>query len=340
MKETVRFGLVGCGAVAPWHLEAIEKTEHAALCAVTDADAAAGSALARRLGVPFFPDLPALLRGAGADAVCLCTPSGTHAALAETALRAGVHAVVEKPLAVTPASLEALLSAERESPASLFPISQMRFLPDVRRARTLIEGGALGRVVLADLSMKYYREPDYYASRRWRGTWAQDGGGALMNQGIHGVDLLCFLCGAPDRIAARAGTLCHAIEAEDTLAASFELPGGGLGVLTASTAAYPGARRRLEICGTEGSLTLEEGVLTSLRTRSGRDFSRENAAIPSGSGDPAGIGTEPHRAQYETVVASIRSGAAPALSAGEAAVTLRTIWALYRAAGIGAEKAI
>jgi len=326
----MRFGIVGCGGIARWHANAIQSIDGAALSAVCDADAARAAAWGKEYGVPWFARLEDMLPLA--DAVCVCTPSGLHARQAEQALLAGRHALVEKPLAITPASLERVLAAQRKSGKLLCAVAQLRFSPGVLEARRLIEEGALGKLLLADLSMKYWREPSYYEGSAWRGTWAMDGGGALMNQGIHGVDLLRFLCGEIAAICACKNTLLHAIEAEDALAASFTLAGGGMGVLTAATCAFPGHRRRLDVCGSEGSLTLEEDQLARVETRRGITLAQE-AGQSHGARDPLAIGYEPHRRQIAAFVEAALSGAPCQPDGAEAAKTLRVIFKLYEAAG-------
>ena len=324
----MRFGIIGCGGIARWHAEAIKEIPRAALAAVCDADAARGRAFAGAYGVLSFTGIEQLL--GAVDAVCVCTPSGLHAVQAEQALRAGRHVVAEKPLAITPGSLERVLAAQRESGMLLCAISQLRFSPDVLEAKRLIDGGALGDILMADLSMKYWREPAYYESGGWRGTWAMDGGGALMNQGIHGVDLLRFLCGEVTSVDARAGTLLHDIEVEDTLSACFALAGGGMGVLTAATSAYPGHKRRLEICGSLGSLTIKEDRLVRVHTRDARmDRDCEESY---GVSNPLAISFEPHRRQLAAFVEAARTGGTVMPDGEDAAKTLGLIFRIYESA--------
>ena len=161
MSKKIRFGIVGCGAIAQWHITAIASVENAELTAVMDANPAAAQAWGEKYGVAYFTDIDTLLKQDNVDAISICTPSGLHAEQAMKGLRAGKHVVVEKPMAITAESLEALLQAERESNAMLCPISQLRSMPDIQKAKRLIADGALGRIVMSDLSMKYYRSPEY-----------------------------------------------------------------------------------------------------------------------------------------------------------------------------------
>ena len=331
MSKKIRFGIIGCGAIAQWHITAIVAMEHAELAAVMDTNSAAAQHWSEEYDVPFYTDVESLLQS-DIDAVSICTPSGLHAELAIKALRAGKHVVVEKPMAITSDSLDALLQAERESTAMLCPISQLRSMPDVQKAKKLIEDGVLGKIVLADLSMKYYRTPKYYEEKKWRGTWAMDGGGALMNQGIHGLDLMRYLCGEVKSVSTCAGALFHSIETEDTLAASLTFSHGGFGVLTATTSVFPGFRRRLEICGTDGSLVLEETQLTQLQTRSGMTLDGVVKEQKSGSSDPSQIDFEPHIMQYRDITQAILFGTDLKLTSEDAANTVRLVLDLYEAA--------
>jgi predicted dehydrogenase len=340
--ELVRFGIIGCGGISPWHANAINVHPFAKLAAVSDLDAARAEAFGRRFDVPWYTTVEAILESPDIDAVCICTPSGLHASLAVRALAAGKHSVVEKPLAITSESLHEVLEAERKygftGGPQLCAVSQMRCLPDVLHAREILQSGGIGGVVLADLSMKYYRDPSYYTQSPWRGTFAIDGGGALINQGIHGADLLCFLCGDIKTVYARKKTLMHRIETEDTLCADFELQGGGLGVLTAATACYPGFRRRLEICGTDGGLILDEGKLVRIATRSGttdKTAASDTGAAKNGASDPFSIDMQPHAVQIGEFTDCILAGRTYTQNAAETSHTLNLIFAIYRSAKLG-----
>lgn len=331
MKKEIRFGIVGCGAIAQWHTHAIKASDNAVLAAVMDPNLSTAKKWGEDYKVPFFTDMDSLLKS-DIDAISVCTPSGLHATLAMQALKANKHVIVEKPMAITADSLKALLQAEEESKARIFPISQLRTMPDVQKAKQLIDDGILGRIVMADLSMKYYRKPEYYEEKKWRGTWMMDGGGALMNQGIHGLDLMRYLCGEVTDVSAHIGTLFHTIETEDTLAANLRFEHGGLGVMTATTSVYPGFRRRLEICGTEGSLVLEEAQLTQLHTRCGMTVDEVQSQQTSGSSDPSQISFEPHARQYQGIVQAIIKQTEPPLTSQDAAKTVRLVLDLYAAA--------
>ena len=334
----IRFGVVGCGGVAHWHIEALQKIQDARLVAVCDSDIARARGIADKFGgiVAFF-DGEALIQSGLVDAVCICTPSGTHADLVIQALRYGLHVAAEKPLAITRSSLKDVLLAEAECGKKLMTISQMRYGQDIGRVKDLVRNGALGRITMVDLSMKYYREPSYYSDSNWRGTLSMDGGGALMNQGIHGLDLMRYLCGEVESVRCVHKTLVHCIEAEDTLAATMTLKNGALCVLSATTSCYPGHDRRLEIFGSEGSLTLIEDSLASLVIKGQKTYTATLRGEYNGASDPFAMGCELHRRQLSDFVDSIVNNAASPVDGKDAAATLNIVFALYESAASGAQ---
>lgn len=333
MPDKIRFGVIGCGGISLWHINAIKNIEGAKLTAVCDANLAAAEKFGKQFGVPWFTELDEILAKDIVDAVSICTPSGLHAEMAEKAFDSGKHVVVEKPLAITPQSLERVLRKQKECGVSLCVISQLRYSDGVKEAKRLVDDGQIGKILLADLSMKYYRSPDYYKNS-WRGTLKMDGGGALINQGIHGVDLLCYLCGGIREIHARAASLVHPIETEDTLAADILLKDGGMGVLTAATSAFPGHKRRLEICGSKGSLVFEEDQLVSVQTKN-INKTLQASGRKYGTSDPLAIEYEGHLRQISDFVDCLLTGRPYPVDGTEAAKTLAVIFAAYESQKTG-----
>lgn len=330
--DQISFGLIGCGGISRWHLNAIKNIPAAKLGAVCDPVLKAAQAFGIEYEVPYYTEYSDMFKTEKLDAVIICTPSGLHAPIAINAMKSGLNVVVEKPLAITRESLKEVLDTEKQTGKKLAVISQLRFSDGVQRAKTLIENGALGNITMVDLSMKYYRESAYYESSNWRGTLAMDGGGALMNQGIHGLDLLNYLCPGIESVQCFSGTLLHSIEAEDTLAASYRFADGGLGVLTATTSCYPGQLRRLEICGTKGSLTITEDSLTYLETLAGDKMQADNSGGQYGASNPLAIGFELHQLQLENFVDSVTKNVPLLVSSSSAAKTLDIAFCLYESA--------
>lgn len=256
----IRFAIFGCGNIARVHASAIKEIDGAVLVGVCDVALERARSFAEIYGGNVFSSYDELVASGEIDAVCICTPSGTHAQLAIKALKHKVNVVVEKPMAITVDECEQIISACEENSARLMVISQYRTIPDVKKTREIIRSGDLGKLLVCNVHMKYYREPSYFKGS-WRGTKLMDGGGALMNQGIHGVDMLTYLCGNIKNVQSSVRTMVHDIEVEDTAIALVEFESGALGVIEATTSIYPGFNRRIEICGSKGSIILKEGSI-------------------------------------------------------------------------------
>jgi predicted dehydrogenase len=331
----IRFAIVGCGTIAPMHADAIGRTGGATLVAVTSRRPDQARAFAEGRGLAWEPDLPALLRRADVDAVTICTPSGLHAEMAISAMRAGKDVVIEKPLAVTVAQADAALAVSRETGRTLAVISQLRFAPDVIEVKQALADGRLGRLLLVDLSMKYFRSQAYYDSAAWRGTWAMDGGGALMNQGIHGIDLLLWLAGAAKTIYGYARTMARTIEVEDTAIAVAEMENGCLATITSTTSVTPGFPRRLALHGERGSIVLEETRIARWEIEGAPP--RETTAAPAigASSVPTAIGTDEFAAQYDAITTGLRERRPPPISGEEARRAVATVLAVYESSRSG-----
>ena len=261
--KMIHFAIYGCGAISNTHALAIGAIEGAQLVACADVNPAAAQTFSDKYHIRMIPDWSTLIHSPEVDAVCICTPSGTHAPLAIEALNAGKHVVLEKPMALTTAQCDEVIAAVQSSNARITVISQYRTEPDINRAKKLLESGALGKPIMAQLHMCYYRPTSYFQGS-WRGTKAMDGGGALMNQGIHGVDLLRYLMGPVKQLSSVVRTLLHDIEVEDAAVAALEFENGAVGVITASTATHPGYDREIKIYGTRGGMEFKQGVMVRL----------------------------------------------------------------------------
>lgn len=344
--------IVGCGAISETHAKAFASLPaETRLIGCVDLDAARASAFAARHGVRVYSWAEAL--GAPeVGIVSLCTPSGLHAEQACEALKAGKHVLIEKPMDITVEACDRLLSVQRDTGRCVSVISQHRFDPGSKAARAALLDGSLGRPVLVDARIPWYRTQEYYDSGDWRGTWALDGGGCLMNQGIHTVDLMLWLCGPVRRVQAAMRTAAHErIEVEDVVCATLEFESGAIGTLVATTAAYPGFPVRLAVHGTEGSVVLEGDELNLLALRGRETLSGPGAsahalqvaaggtraAVRESAGttlaDEGWAWGAAHRAQIQDFCAAIRTGGRPISDgeAGRAAVAL--IRAVYAAAG-------
>ena len=331
------FGIVGAGIIAAIHADAIALLPDARLIAVTDVAAGAAVAFAADRGCAAEPGLDDLLARRDVDVVCVCVPSGQHAEVGIRAAEAGKHLVIEKPVDVTLEAADRLLAAARAAGVALTVMSQHRFDPGVIALKRMIDKGALGTLVLGEASTKWYRTQEYYDSALWRGTRAMDGG-ALLNQGIHYVDLLRWCMGPVTEVSAVCTTQTHDIEVEDTALAVVRFASGAVGTIGATTAAYPGFPQRLEITGTEGTVTIEDGrlVRTALREAVDPGNSAGSApSVPSAAADPGGLDAAIHAAQLADLLAAADERREPAVSGQDGRDALEIVRAVYESSRTG-----
>jgi predicted dehydrogenase len=282
------------------------------------------------------------------DAVTICTPSGTHADLGIAALEAGKHVVVEKPMDADLTQARRLRDAATRTGRTLAVISQHRFDPATRTAAAVVAAGGLGRMTLVEASVPWWRPQSYYDADAWRGTRAGDGGGALINQAIHTVDLMLALAGPVTRVQAVAATLAHDIEVEDVVCATLTFTDGAIGTLSASTAVRPGRPARLALHGDGGVLVIEgDAIVLDERADGGHGAVTPptvDALRVAGAGSTA-VAPEAARAvaqwgrshaeQLADLVAAIREGRAPEVDAEQGLRALALVDAVYRAARTG-----
>ncbi len=333
-KGRVRgIGLVGIGMIAGVQAEAIKRLSTTRLVAVCTRDAGRAKEFAAQYGVTPYTDYQKFLAHPELDLVSVCTPSGTHADLGIEAAAAGRHVLVEKPIEVNLARADALIEACDKHGVKLGVIFQSRFLPSVQAIREAVEGGRLGRLMLADAFVKWFREPQYYAPGSWHGTLALDGGGALINQAIHTVDLLRWIVGPVERVAAFKGALRYPhLEGEDTLVASLRFANGALGMIEAATSAKPGFKRRLELSGERGTIILEGDSIATWAVDGEEPPPLVSEQLTDGSANPAAISCEGHRRQIAEMVEAIAADRLPLLDGREGRKSLQLVEAIYAAA--------
>lgn len=340
--RVIGFGLVGTGMIAAFHARAIAETAGARLVAVTSRDPRKAQAFAHEHGAAACASVEELVRRTDVEIVCITTPSGAHLEPALAAIRAGKHVLVEKPIEITLERTDALLRAAEDAGVQVGAIFQGRFGSGAQAVKNAIDRGRFGRLVLASAYVKWHRAPAYYTG--WKGTLSLDGGGALINQGIHAVDLLQWFSGLPESVAAWTTRRVHTdIEAEDTVVAALRFAGGALGTIEATTAAFPGWSRRLEICGGNGSAVLEDDRLARWDFRASEPgdaelIARTNAgAIGGGAGAANQISHAGHQRQIADFVAAVRERRPVAVSGREARNAVALVRAIYASAERGGE---
>ena len=337
----IGFGIVGCGVISAFHARAINDIRGAKTLAVFTSKPENGRKIAEIAGgCEIYTDYDRFLRHPGLDIVNICTPSGAHLEPALAAATAGKHVVVEKPLEITLARCDRLIAACRKHAVKLCTIFPSRFSPANRALKEAIDEGRFGTLTLGDSYVKWWRTQQYYDSGGWRGTWKLDGGGDYMNQAIHNVDLLQWFMGPVAEVTAFTGTLAHErIEVEDTGVAAVRFKNGAMGVIEATTSAFPGLLKKTEIHGTQGSAIVEQDDILLWQFE---PASRKDAAIRrkfarkigggGGASDPKAISYRGHYEQLKDFVRAIQTGTAPLVDGEEGRKSVEIILAIYKAA--------
>ncbi len=339
----VGLGVIGCGMIANFHAKAIADIRGAKLAACFDMIPASADRLAAATGCRAYHDLDAMLADPAVQVVTICSPSGAHMEPAIAAAAAGKHVIVEKPLDITLKRCDRIIEACEKAGVVLSTIFPSRFHESSQLLKAAIDKGRFGRVTMGDSYVKWYRTQQYYDSGAWRGTWQFDGGGALMNQAIHSVDLLAWLMGPVKEISAHTATLAHErIEVEDVATATLRFESGALGVIEATTAAYPGYLKRIEIHGSEGSAAIEEEDIKfwDFAKKTSRDdaiLQRMAGKTKTGGGaaDPSAIGHHGHTALFKDVLDAIKKGTRPLVDGHEGRRSVEIILAIYKSAETG-----
>lgn len=330
------FGIIGAGLIADFHAQAIEDIDNAKLAGFFDIAGERSQKLAEKYSVKSFSTLNEMLANRQIDVVSIATPSGAHMEPAVAAAKAGKHVLCEKPLEVTLARIDAMIEAHQKSGTVLGGIFQYRFDDAIAPLKEAVDSGRFGRITYAGVYVPWWRSDEYYQDS-WHGTLKLDGGGALMNQSIHMVDMLCYLMGPIESVQAFAATLGHPqIETEDTATAVVRFAGGALGVIYGTTASYPGRFKRLEITGTKGTVVYLEDSFTTWQFAEERPEDqqiREQFSKVKGLGsaaDPAAISYENHKRNFQAFIDSLESGEDFNISGSEACKAVQVILAIYK----------
>jgi UDP-N-acetyl-2-amino-2-deoxyglucuronate dehydrogenase len=337
---TVRVGILGAGNISETHARAAAAIEHVEIVAVHGANAQRVERLATTYHARPYADLDAFLAHQPMDLVAIGSPSGLHAEQGIRAAERGLHVLTEKPIDISTRRADDLIEACDRASVKLGVFFQDRAQPDIVRLHQAVQDGRIGRPLLASARVKWYRPLDYYGQSRWRGTWALDGGGALMNQGIHTVDLLLWWLGDIVRVSARGGTLLHRIEVEDTIVAWLEFANGAIGTLEATTAAYPGYPRRVELTGTRGTVNVEQDRIVACDLQDAPPTIA--AALAAQDGDANASAASPvvsdargHQRILEDLLRAIETGGRPQCGGLEGRRSVAVVNAIYESAATG-----
>ena len=338
------FGIIGCGVIAPFHVKSIEKCEDAELVAVCDIDEQKGRKFAHEQGeVAFYKDFRELLVCRDVDVVCICTPSGMHADMGCAAAEAGKHLLCEKPLDISLAKIDGLIESCDKNKVKLGCIFQRRTYGSYKKTRKVVQDGLLGQMVLGDAYLKYYRSQEYYNSGQWRGTWELDGGGCLMNQGVHGIDILLWIMGEVKSVYAKCTHLVRDIPVEDTAVALLHFKNGVYGVIEGTTSVNPGQSTRIELHGKRGTITIHNDKITQWATTTDEDEIAEPKQIHSeekhagGTSDPTAIGMEGHIELIADMAAAVLNDREPMINGESARRPVELILSIYESQSKGKE---
>jgi predicted dehydrogenase len=329
--------------IARFHAKAIADVKEAKLVACFDAFPAAADRLAGEAGCTAYHKLDAMLADPKVDVVVIGTPSGAHMDPAVATAKAGKHVIVEKPLEITLKRCDAIIRACEKAGVTLSTIFPSRFHDSSIEMRKAVDAKRFGKLTIGDSYVKWFRTQEYYDSGKWRGTWELDGGGALMNQAVHSVDLLLWLMGPVAEISAHTATIAHKrIAVEDVAMATLKFESGALGVIEATTAAYPGYLKRIELHGSEGTAVMEEEDIVvwdfakaDRRDKAIKEQMAKGKSTGGGASDPSSIGHHGHAMQFQDVCRAIKKGTKPAIDGYEGRKPVEVILAIYKAAETG-----
>lgn len=337
------FGIIGTGAIADFHAKSISEIPDARLVAVLDTNPEKAKLFSKKYNCLACSTPDELTRNYNIDIICICTPSGLHLDPALEAIGAGKHCIIEKPLEITPERCDMIISAAHSKGVLIEGIFPSRFYNAAKEIKKAADQNRFGKFTMGNAYIKWYRTQEYYDSVKWRGTWKYDGGGALMNQGIHSIDLLQWFMGPVKRVQALTSLIGHKnIEVEDTAVAMIEFSNSALGTIEGSTAVFPGSYKRVEVLGTEGSAVLEENRLAAWNFMKETDSDTEIRNLYTGSPDSGGGVSDPlsinylgHKYQIEDMIRAVDTGCKPLVTGEEARKSVQIIDAVYQSARSG-----
>lgn len=329
-NKTLGFGIIGTGAIAAHHAASINELPGCSLKAVCSSSPARAEEAAVKFGVKAYSNVKGLVEREDIDVVAICTESGNHLEPALAAAGAGKHVLIEKPLEISLERADKLIAACRSAGVKLGVIFQNRYKPGYMRLKEAVSQGRLGKLLLGNAYIKWYRDEAYYSSSKWKGTLEGDGGAALINQGIHTIDLLLDIMKEVESVYGQVKTAVHAIEGEDLGVALLNFKNGAMGTIEGGTSLYPGYPERLEVYGEKGSIILEGGQVTRWNIKGEEGNKAEAAAAEaSGSSDPMAVDYKLHMAQIEDMVQAILEDREPLVNGETARKSLELILAIY-----------
>jgi len=337
LPREVGFGIIGVGGIGKTHAKSIAAIEGAKLVAVCDTVEERAQKIAEEYGAIPYTDYRKMVERDDLEIVNICTPSGMHGDMAIDCANAGKHVLCEKPIDIHLDKIDAMIETAERNRITLSCIFQNRFSDAARRIKQAIEAGRLGRLLYGDAAVKWYRTQEYYDAGGWRGTWQWDGGGALMNQSVHYIDLLQWFMGPARRVWGRTGTMNHKIETEDLGVATLEFENGALGQIVGTTCAHPGLGTRIDVIGSQGTVVWEDGEIKRWELLEGEkeEIASDAATLGSGAADPWAISAGGHQRQIEYFAHCVIEGKPAEPTAREARKSVEIILSIYESSRRG-----
>ena len=330
MSKKLKIGILGCGTISSVHAQALKETKNAEAVSAFSRNQENLKRITKEYSLTGYTSLDDFLNDTSIDAVTICTPSGTHLDFAKKAAIAGKHVIIEKPIEVTLERAKKIIEVCKANNVCLAVIYQNRFLSDIVKMKQAIEDGRIGKIFMADAYIKWYRSQEYYNSAIWRGTMNLDGGGVLINQAIHTIDLLIWLAGDIKSVFANVGTFTHRdIEGEDNAVAVLRFTSGAIGVIEGSTSVVPAFKRKIEIHGEKGTAILDGDSFKLLQTEEAINKEEVKQSNRGGSSPLAGFSVEPHKKQFEQISNAILNDKKVAVSGEDSLKSLSVVKAIY-----------
>ncbi len=334
VKNKLRIGIVGCGVIADIQAQAIRKSRNTELVSAFSRSKKNAHSFGEKYKIPRSTDWEQFISDPDMDAVSICTPNGNHLDYGEKAARAGKHVIVEKPIEVTLKRAKRLIDVCKGEGVQLAVIFQSRFMPQIQNLKQQLDNNVIGKLFMGDAYIKWFRSQEYYDSGVWRGTLKLDGGGALINQSIHTIDLLQWFMGDVESIYGQTGTFTHDnLEGEDNAVATLRFKNGAIGVIEGSTSVQPSRSRRIELHGENGSATVDDDSV-KIQLAEGETDKENNAGAAkktgAGSSSPlAGFSIDPHKDQFDAIAEAVEKNENPPMAGEESIKSLAIVLAIY-----------
>ncbi len=334
-NQIIRFGIVGCGMAARCHAQAIASVKQAALAGACSRSPASADSFCRQFQIRKYPSYRAMLKDPEIDAVSICTPSGSHKEQAVQAMEAGKHVVIEKPMCLSLQDADEIIRLADQTGLAVCVVSQSRFSDAAQEVKRAVDAGAFGKMVSAALTMRYFRPQAYYDQAAWRGTAAGDGGGVLMNQGFHGIDLLCYLLRQPVSVCGYTAARLRHIEVEDTAAGAVRFSSHALATIDATVCSHPAFSRQIVLCGESGSVILKEDSISLWSLPQPCSLPILQTVPFSASADPKAVSCEGHAREYQNLVGFLLGKNPLLVDARQGKIALEVILGIYESSRTG-----